>query len=476
MPETSITYSLPMSVVRVTGMRTTRHDSCLTKQPPPTTTATTALAVVADPSATSAVQLHQGWLRQTQADLVLTDDGRLSSASSESTGDVGVLVKAVVSTATTLYGVARGAGMLTKMRADEDDEVPEVHMEPVDRSEQLYREAHAVQAALLESYQETVVTLENGLAGRLRELSTGIPTKDQLGELQRLQVALGEAHAQLGRLEQHFKVWRAAQVVEVVEKHQYDVPLDEAAAVAVTFDGRVTIPDSATESRKAWEALGIVVEARPEEAIAAATPGLPPFRGVHVRQPRAVQIKTWRRSDTEESRAELVSVERRLVVDGGCRQTWFPFNTSIWAKRTTAVTFSAAGGLASYAYSGDSVAAALGKTLSDLPADVSDGLEQAGTIRTDLTKLQVARNQEALARTKLQVDQLQAQLSLDGLAATEHDYAQLEQLKQQKLLLETSNAVVNLTTPPAPSDLTELQHEVDRLKLQRELAALKIGR
>jgi hypothetical protein len=470
MSETSITYHLPMSVVRISGTRTTTHDGCATQQPAPTTEASTSLLVVADPNATSQVQLHQGWFRQTQATLALTDDGRLSSASSDSQGEVGTLVKAVVSTAATVAGAFAAGRSLFK------SEVPE---EPIDRAHTIYRTTHAVEAELLGTYTRAVVALETGLASHLEAMSNGVPTREELAELHRIEVALGHARAQLERLETHYKVWRAAQRVAVVEKHQYDVPLDEAAQVTVTFDGRVNVPDSARESRKAWECLGVVVEVRSEPTSGTPTrpTGLPPFRGVHLRQPRSVQIKTWRRSDADPTRAELVSVERKLVVDAASPRAWFTFNTSIWAKRKTATTVGATGGLSTYEYSGDSVGAAIAKTLADVPGGVADGLEQAAVLHTDAMALRTAGTQDALARTKAQLDQLQAQLSLDGLAATEDGYAELARLKQHKQLLEAGNginaAVIELPSQAAAAELAALHHEVELLKLSHELDALR---
>jgi hypothetical protein len=172
--------------------------------------------------------------------------------------------------------------------------------------------------------------------------------------------------------------------------------------------------------------------------------------------------------------ADLVSIERRLVVDSRSQLTTVEFATSIWAKRKVAIKVGTVGGLSSYEYAADSTAGAVGKTLSELPANVASGLEQAAKLREDVSKLRDASAEEALTATERQLKQKQADLDLAGLTATETDYAELEGLKQQKELLQTGTAVSTAAVTEAQAaQIAALKQQLDLAKTQQALDNLK---
>src|SRR5688572_30451685 len=84
-----IRYSLPISAVRISGTRTTTTDRGPNPSQPVVSVSADSsveLKLIADRTTRSAVRVKHGWVFQTNVNLVLSDDGRLTSAASESTG------------------------------------------------------------------------------------------------------------------------------------------------------------------------------------------------------------------------------------------------------------------------------------------------------------------------------------------------------------------------------------------------------
>ena len=99
MAEHNIRYALPITAVRITGTKTTITDQGPNPNHPVVSVnadSSVELTLIADPTAQSTVRVKHGWLFQTNVSFALSDDGRLTSATSETTGEIGTLVRALL--------------------------------------------------------------------------------------------------------------------------------------------------------------------------------------------------------------------------------------------------------------------------------------------------------------------------------------------------------------------------------------------
>jgi hypothetical protein len=494
----SVHYRLPISAFRFTGTR------AVTKDAVKDTTSrawesSAELVVVADEAGPELQASFKGGGSLSSTDIALrfSADGRLTSASSESTGGAIPLIKGVVVAGATTAGMlvggplgasaagltaSRAAATFVRLAVDDGfrsraqgavDAAGDVPEDPVMAA---YRDAHPEAWLHLTRSIERVLDAEQRLATVLTE-AVADPTRVTLRTVTLHEEALALAQAELARRRQHFAVWRATTLEATSVSHEHLLTLDEVRA----FDATI-IPGSSALSwgtggapqraQVLWDDLGIlpVVSSVDGTALPAPTGAAAPAdmggRGVWVRRPRRVRVTLYRRVPSDVTwAAKQVSTEVYDVVDGAAELTWVPFRSSAFARRQSAVEFHEGGTLASYTYAASSSAEAVGTALGELPASVVSGLEQAGKLRDQVAALQDKQREQQLARAKREVELKQQELELAGLTATEADYAELKRLEQEATLLEKRRSVA---TASATSD--EVAGEVARLTQQLELA------
>jgi hypothetical protein len=493
----SVYYRLPISAFRFTGTRSVTKDA-VDDQTSRAWESSAELVVVADEAGPELVaSTRAGTWASADVALRFSADGRLTAASSESTGGAIPLVKGVVVAGATAAGflfggplgafaanrttssaaetfgrlaVDDGLRSLAQSVVDEADAVPE---DPVMAA---YREAHPEAWLHLTRSIERVLDAERRLADVLTE-AVADPTRVTLRKVALHEEAVALAQAELARRRQHFAVWRATTLTTTSVDHEHLLTLDEVRAFDATIlPGGTTLrwgtSGAPQRAQTLWDDLGILpvvtsVDGSPlPEPTAVATPTHTDGRGVWVRRPRRVRVTLYRRVPSETTwEAEQVSTEVHDVVDGASEVTWVPFKRSAFARRQTAVEFHDGGTLASFTYGASSSAETIGGALGELPASVVSGLEQAGKLRDQVAALQDKEREQQLARAKREVELKQQELELAGLTATEADFAELKRLEQEATLLEKRRSVA---TASATSD--EVAGEVARLTQQLELA------
>ncbi len=97
---TTLLYRLPLSRVQISGTHTKTKDSVLGTST--SREASASLGVMADPSVQLAFSLDSGTFEDSEATFSLTEDGRLTGATTSSTGQGSVVVSGVVGIAATV--------------------------------------------------------------------------------------------------------------------------------------------------------------------------------------------------------------------------------------------------------------------------------------------------------------------------------------------------------------------------------------
>lgn len=487
-----IAYWLPVSALRLTGTRTVTVDKVLPDAKTSTSWASTAeLHVVADQTGPQLLaKLHAGWLNNTNVELAFSEDGRLTSASSDTSGAAVPLVKGVVvaGAAVTGFLVAGGPGAALAAagairRADEALRLVELHLDPdaeleaaedtraaLDPVMAAYERDHRQEALLLELSTRQVGEAETYLAAARGE-AIADPSLAKLAELRRREEVLRGAREELSRLRRHFDLWRASKVSTHSEAFEHVVPLDKLwDPPPALAEGKLVWGGTAPErAQLLWQQLGLLPVVTTLDGAAPPEPATAPtgaYAGVYVRRPRRVQVTIYRRtSDGDGWSAELVSSQVHDVVDDRSEVAKVPFRSSVWSRRRTAIELSEAGTLVRFEHTTTASAQEIGTALVELPASVVSGLEQAGKLRDQLDTLQDKDRELELARIRREVAMKKEQLELAGLTATEGDYAELKRLEQQVSLLEHRRSVATAT---ATSD--DVAGEIARLAQQLQLA------
>jgi hypothetical protein len=448
-----------------------------------------------------------GPMKNTNTSLAFTDDGRLTSASSETSGAAASLVKGVVTAGAAVAGflVAGGPGAAVAAggirAATESLDLLALRMrpltdgpEPAEREPQkdpvlaAYEAEHPQEGLLLELATRQLADAERQLLTALEAAVSGEPTRELLAKVRRHQEVLRLTREEFARLRRHFDVWRASKVTSRTERFERVLLLDDVWGWAPELkngqlDWKGAAPDLA---KQLWEEVGLLPTASEIAGVAPASVapvgGTPVeetpdpaarkqptrFEGVVVRRPRRVQVTLYRRTADRDWGAELVSSEVHDVVDGRSTTVEVPFRSSWWSKRRSAIELSESGTLATFEHTTTASAQAIGETLGELPASVLAGLEQAGKLRDQVASLQDKDREHELARLQRQVAIKQEQLELAGLTATEADFAELKRLEQQVTLLEKRRTVAETS---ATSD--EVAGEIATLTQQVALATAR---
>lgn len=492
MAKHELTYALPMSYTSLEGGVTVTEDSVLGSGPASAPETTVSLSVGAD-TRDQTVTLKTGGLFDTAASFEVTDDGRLKSAESESTGQLGKVVLGVVGAGSVVAGLATGvpAGSLAALigGAAARHEIAPANRPAPETPEAKIATAYRTKFPSEADHRATYLDLVKRTVTRIAELSERLvgdqPDNERwrdAAELRHLRALLPDLRAELDRLNEHFGAWRATTIATRVEKLERRFPLDKlhAAAVKITETG---IETGDPEVAAAWEQLGVAVliEPVPGEAASGEVKRVGKEsreNEIIVRVPRVVRVSIYERAD---GKPVLREQGEHPVMDSACETELVKLRRSWWAKRKVAVGFSDLGAMKSYSHSSESSASAAATTLGSLPEAVSGGLEQAAKVRTQLATLTSADLDAQLSRAKKRVELKQQELTAAGLTATEKDHAELERLKQEAEMASKRKSIVTDTAKPAAPDpsateIASLKQQVELMKLRLELERLRTYR
>jgi hypothetical protein len=449
MSSTTISYLMPLTKLRMTATVTTTVDTVLDNREQKRAVPLFSLVTVADPDRPRALRVDSGFWRDYAFTVGLAEDGRLTAAGLESTGQGGTVLAAA---ATLVAGAAAAVvtgnpvtAILAGVGAVGGGDVPlggEAAVGPgasADDEAVLagYREAYPAMADRLERLvgeRVQVVEALDTVRGELREAAAEAgPRMVKQQEMSALKSVLAELDRQLDEARTHFTVWRESTITESTATVDELVRLSSLPAYQ---EGKLEFGDS----EEAATVRGFFVATRHVMAtvdyVETAAPGADeraPEAVLHVARARRVTLVQLEGTADEST---VVAVDRPLIMDRDCEQVSVAVRRSWFARRRSDVTLSELGALTSLSYNGTSSASAAAHALSELPTRAAGGLEQLSKSLDTLDVLRARPQQQRIDALSRDYELEKQRLLNAGQAATAADYARLERLRQQKELAE----------------------------------------
>jgi hypothetical protein len=484
--------------VRLTGTQTTKYDAVLDRTTIESDGAA-ALAVIADPAHETSITLDAGQFRNTKASFRLTDDGRLTAASATVTGQGGTVISGLVGIATTALAVgARVApfALLDFETASPEPTVPDVGNDQR-RIEEQYQHDKNAESEARKTARQAVEILSMARRAAVSDVAAATTRRDRTSALRladQLEAGLAQAEQVLDESEALFKAWRAGTITTSTVSYSQDITMDELrmSDVALDADGKLILPDpkgskehkkavrSAQEKvRAGWRLLGclVLIDGDPPDVEKRRSiPEEGSNMALWLAFPRPVTLKFYK--TTEKGVAQLESVRPALIVDGESLVKRIEVSAGWFGENSGGLTFSDDGIPIGFDFGSTSAAAAAFSALGAAPATVASTLESVGKITDQLNAMTNKGLEHTLARTKMEVELKQQELSRAGLTATATDYAELERLKQQADLLEKRKALGLIATPadPVATQLADLRNQVALARLRGQLDRLTDSR
>ncbi len=438
-------YRLPLSRLLVCGVlrrsvdRALQPDADLARVAAQLVSYSIEPTTVADGTELTA-HLGRSWLFATKNTFSLTSDGRLSSASVESTGQLGEVAAAAGQLLGAAAAVALGDAPDPHFIAYEV-----IHPASAARITRLRQALAALGAALDAEY--TAAT-ENTDPGNAR-------TSGRIARLERLVEGL---ERRLAAAEAPFEAWMSQQVVTVDTYFSFVVELADipgsapqaAPRPADTFTPPVDLDTL-------WSEYGVTVVARWQSVRATKAWSRPAQPTERRKAAQARRTLYARCADTVEldtvcclqGVTTVKTTTRADVADSYSTHREIPLRRSLFGRRSVGVLFSAEGFLTGLSSEGDAALGRAAHAAAALPGSVQTGLEGVTKLRTASAAARRATIDSQLAATKAALDLEQARTSLTGAQLTSQDAARLARLTQLKAIYESQLAL----TGPDP-DLT----------------------
>jgi hypothetical protein len=430
---TKITYRLPCAVIVISGTvrRTLDKDrdprKTIGDMRPEMVSKTVLVRHQADDGSGQTVTIKGGWFLQYKSSFSFQEDGRLTQASSETTGAGTELISA----GATLAGTALAAARVT---FGPDDE----------------RTAAKQRKDVYKREYEDVADERTALAGeqtrlrlKLRELETKLidnpgdsaVLRPQLQALRETQRLLDE---RIAVLDAHYAAWLAGRVTTVDDQFELVVKLADLPATAEEaekqFEGSAlsdTSPGAAPASLgELWTRYGLAVLARwerPREASDLVT-----------REAEPVTISVV---EHVSGQPVVTSRSRHLVADARSPLRVYRLERSWFGRRSLALSFSENGYLSGVDAEGAASLGEAAKALAGVPAALASGVDSFTKVQGGLTSARQAGLTAEVSRVKSQVELHQQEILAAGVNVTAGDAARLERLKQLKEILDAQAAI-----------------------------------
>ncbi|SHJ30369.1 hypothetical protein SAMN02745244_02186 [Tessaracoccus bendigoensis DSM 12906] len=462
--QTQIDYYLPTTRVRLSCTVTTLTDTILGREALSTPGLAVELVTVADSAAPRSLVLDSGFWRDYSVKLGLTEDGLLTQAGVETTGQVGKVLAGVVALGATAAALASGGlPLLAATRAVrppskmgpaslQDEDKPSL-ADPVAAA---YAQAHPEAAERL-ALLVTELGDTHRVTDRARKAHRDAPDAATRRAYTASKAALIDVEAEVSAARIHFETWRKSTFKE--REASWDLLL--SVAELPTWDGEeLKFTESPSKSAlqeilyQAKEILAVRLPAgTSDEPRTGTRSGSGSAAGTSdylaIRRPHPVEMVTLRRMDGV---CSVQAVFRTLIMDSSCTELRLPLRKSWFARRNTNVEFSALGALTGVELNGASSGAAATADAAALLDSLPKAIDSASKARGALQGLASAGEEAELARLKRQVDLAEQRLLSAGQAVTAADFAELARLKQQVEIAELRAELSGLGGRSSPAE------------------------
>lgn len=447
---TELTYYLPLTQARLRATMLHLTDDL---EPAKNTTEVSSwsadLLTVADTTQARTLAVESGLLRDYGLKLTLAEDGRLASASLESTGQLGTVLASAAGLATSIAAatvfhlpiptpVPAVPPVVTKGGQPTTDNPPPA-LSPVEERYLNERPDDAQQLAALQG--EYAMTRAKVTEARSSYLQASDARRvDAWNHYRRATRLMADVSEELTRAKALFDAWRRSKQTTTESVDAVTVPVSALPEVTMAQDGTITLTwgtgDQAESVQQFFDRTEHVLARK--TGIPQGSPTTPTEpngdASLRVRRPRSVGLACVRRDKS--GALWLIDDRRELIMDSECDELRVPVRKSWFARRKTAVELSTLGALTGLELGGSSSAAAAGAALTGAASSTTAALESAQKARASLTTLAAADAEDELARLKRETAISEQRLLAAGQAATASDFARLEWLKQQVAIAE----------------------------------------
>jgi hypothetical protein len=439
---TDITYRLPCAVIVISG--TVRRTLDEDRDPGKTigemraelVSKTVLVRHQAENGSGRKVTVKGGWFFQYKSSFSVQEDGRLTKASSETTGAGTELISA----GATLAGTALAAAKVTF-------DTPEERKVEKSRRDNYQMEQEEV------ADERTALADERGrLRKKLGELELKLidnpgdsaTLRPQLQALRETQRVLDE---RIAVLDAHYAAWLAGRVTSVDDQFEVIINLADLPASIEDADARAgasalsdpspgTAPASPGEL---WTRYGLAVLARWERPRANEAQAVAPASNDLVtREAEPITISVV---EHVSGQPVVTSRSRHLVADTRSPLSVYRLERSWFGRRSLALSFSGNGYLSGVDAEGAAALGEAAKALAATPAAVESGADSFTKLQSGLTTARQAGLTAELSRVKSQVELRQQEILASGLNVTAGDAARLERLNQLKEILDAQAAI-----------------------------------
>lgn len=408
------------------------------------------LLTVADTTQARTLAVESGLFGDYGLKLTLAEDGRLASASVESTGQLGTVLASAAGLATSIAAatvfhlpipipVPAVPPVVTKGGQPTTDNPPPA-LSPVEERYLNERPADAQNLAALQG--EFAIARAKVTEARSSYLQASDARRaDAWNHYRRVTRLMADVSEELTRAKALFDAWRRSKQTTTESVDAVTVPVSALPEVTIAQDGTITLTWGTGDQAQSVQQFFN----RTEHVLARKTAGIPQGSpttptepngdaSLRVRRPRSVGLACVRRDKS--GALWLIDDRRELIMDGDCDEVRVPLRKSWLARRKTAVELSTLGALTGVELGGSSSAAAAGTALTAVASSTTAALESAQKARAALTTLATADAEDELARLKRETAITEQRLLAAGQAATASDFARLEWLKQQVAIAE----------------------------------------
>lgn len=447
MGDIDVDYFLPVTMAQLTCRVVTTTDTILETSSRETLDWVAQFITQADRTAPRRLTLRSGAVFDYSMSLTLTEDGRLTSADVESTGQAGKVLSAAVTLAsvaaavagapvpvitTATVGTILGAGdSLRNIIGFRGDGDLQWDADPVDER---YRQDHPDEARRLKHLLETIDALRATI-NDLRDPNTteSSNTYQVAQRYELLTKMLSDAKAELAEAEAAKAAWRAGTFKAKTEVFDLVVPISSLPTLSHGTLSFPAVPEHAS-LEALYEQAGTIVAIPGDPtgaalAIAADNPiSYPSADSIHVRQPRQVELVTVVKDG---GLPRVTEHHRELMVDDASRELTVQTRRSLWGKRKLNLKLTELGALSELTLNGESsAAAAVGAATGSIDA-AKTALGNVAAAQSSATSLQAAI---ALSRLQHQLTEAKIRLFQLGPRATKADkdgVARLEALVKE---------------------------------------------
>ncbi len=414
----SITYRLPISWLVVTGNRRITTDELA----PADKKQTASLAgvefkvVTTGDSTDRTITPPTGTLMTCKCSFGVAPDGRLTSASSDVTGQAGAALKSIASVA----GTAAALALLGAAAAPSDD-----------ADKQQITDAYG---AAYPDQQATLVDLRAARKRLLDDLRRELAAQAaDLGAVWRLRTLLAVVDEQLAPVDAHFRAWRASKRTTSDEYFEIRITVDELPQQVAGQGGGTPALNPPTTLQELWERFGMGVRASwPDGAAQAGAVGTNTGT-VYTRRPRLLAL------DFVKQVGNAVVVTDRhwqYVASAASAVVAYQLEKSWLGHRSLSLTFDSDGFVSSVSTEGSSDLAAALAAAESIPTSFTNGLESGTKAYTDVQAARRASLEAELARVKDEVNLRSQQLLAAKDQATAADAVRLARLQQLQQILD----------------------------------------